>query len=142
MKSYNNEKDNELKLRINAGDSFSYDELIQFEKDGLLEDFDSFDVNSQYYKEGLCVYYCKGKYYLITRSRNIRPIDSTLLHNRQMTVVSRSITNNIQHYVQIHGKDALEKLSKDEIIDLITGSEYRPSEQITLEDLAQELDER
>ena len=142
MNLYGDKRDSELKLRIGTGDNFSYDELMQFEKDGLLEDFDSFNADSPYYKDGLCVYYCKGEYYLITRGRSIKPIDSELLRDRHVTVISRSITNNIQRYMQLYGREKLEDLSKDEIIDLITGSKYKPSEQITLEDLAEELNER
>ena len=81
MNLYGDKRDSELKLRIGTGDTFSYEELIQFEKDGLLEDFDSFNISSEYNSDGLCIYYCKGKYYLITHSRNTKPIDSSLLHH-------------------------------------------------------------
>ena len=136
---YGDKRDSELKLKIGTGAAFSYQELSQFQRDGLLEDFDSFNISSElHYK--LCIYYCQGKYYLITNGRNIKPIDGNLLQGRQITVVSKSTTNNIQHYLQIHGSKALEELSKDEVIDIITGSTYRPSEQLKLEDLAQELE--
>ena len=141
MNLYEDERDSELKLRIGTGDSFSYEELIQFQHDGLLEDFDSFKISSKFDRE-LYVYYYKRQYYLITHSRNIKPIDSTLLNGRQMTVVSGSIVNNVQGYVQRYGTEALAKLSKDEVIDLITDFSFEKTEQVELEDIARELDER
>lgn len=143
MNLYGNgsKKDSELNLRIGTGDGFSYAEIQQLQKDGLLEDFDSFEVSSKCFDK-VCVYYFQGEYFLITNSNKVRLIDGSLLANRTMVVASRCITNNVQRYGQLYGTEALSKLSQDELIKLIQGEMYKPDEQLELEDITSELDER
>ncbi len=132
-------KDSEIKLRIGTGDSFSYEELQQFYKDELLEDFDLFKVSSEFF-DHMYMYYYDDCYYLISSGKKIKRIDPSLLTNRHFVVASKSITNNVQHYIQLHGLDALEGLDEQELIKIVMGSEYKdPESQVEVDELGEEL---
>ena len=138
------DKRSELSLRIGTHDSFTYDEIKTLQKDGILEDYDLFRINSDYQNQ-LRVYYLNGKYYLITSSqRTARLIPEDLLRDRTFEVATGSVTNNVQHLLQVKGTEALDGISEEELIRIILGSDYVPVKQIDIEDLAQELglDER
>lgn len=132
-------KDSEIKLRIGTGDSFSYEELQQFYRDELLEDFDLFKVSSEFF-DHMYMYYYDDCYYLISNNKNVKRIDPSLLTNRRFVVASKSITNNVQHYIQLYGLEALEGLDEQELIKIVMGSEYEdPEPQIEVDDLGEEL---
>ena len=135
----NNSKNSELRLRIGTGDKFTYDELQTFYNDELLEDFDLFQVTSKFFDD-MYMYYFDGDYYLISQNKNIRQIEPEMLRGRRFTVASRSITNNVQHHVQLYGRESIDGLSNQEFLKILMGSAYKEPEQIKLQELSQELE--
>jgi len=130
--------DMELKLRIGTRDSFTYEEVMKWYSDGLLEDYDLFKVSSDRHN-GLYVYHKGSNFYLITASNHIRQIDPQLLAGRSFVVASGSITNNVQHIYQVKGTEAVEGLTDEEMVKYIMGSDYREPVTMDLSDIAKSL---
>lgn len=95
----------------------SFKVLQQLERDGIIEDYDTFTVTSDF--KDLLVFYLDGEYNLIdTIKKDFRPVPNKLLQDRYF-ILSRSITNNVQGYLQKYGTEAFNKLSTKEFIDVM-----------------------
>ena len=125
----------DLRLRIGTGSPLSYEELKRLKDDDRLEDYDLFTVSSDHF-DSLYMFYKGGKYYLVNRAhRAVKEVPEDLLLGRSFVVTTRSITNNVQGFLQRKGTEALAKVKGEQFLGVILGSKYKPQSEIDIDDL-------
>ena len=111
-------KQNKLEGIMHNRQQVSFKVLEQLERDGILEDYDSFKIISEHFSD-LYMFYLDGEYYLIdTDKKDFREIDNELLRCRYF-VLNKCITNNIQGFIQRYGINKFYELSTKEFIDVM-----------------------
>ena len=119
MKKYKKkEKQDKLKGIMHNRSQVSFRVLEQLEQDGIIEDYDLFRVISDHFND-MYMFYMNGQYNIIKRNRkDFEEIERSLLQDRYF-VLNRCTTNNIQGYLQRYGREAFNKLSTAEFIEVM-----------------------
>lgn len=119
MKKYKEkEKQDKLKGIMHNRSQVSFRVLEELERDGIIEDYDLFRVISDHFND-MYMFYINGQYNIIKRNRKgFKEIERSLLQDRYF-LLNRCITNNIQGYLQRYGREAFNKLSTAEFIEVM-----------------------
>ena len=102
------------------GNVIDFDRLEEFERQGLIEEYDLFHVLSEHFTN-IPMFYSDGVFYIITAKRDkFREIDRDLLRNRKLLYSN----NYVKQYIEQYGKDNFNLLTSEELIKVVLGREY------------------
>lgn len=122
MKEYE-DKTKKWKIRnlMHSRTPVSFRIVEQLESDGILENYDLFEVISDLMENIKVFYMNKGFYIADKAKKDFREIDRDILRNRYL-ILQRCITNNIQGFIQKNGVEAFNRLSTAEFVEELLGN--------------------
>lgn len=103
---------NEAKSKKNI----SFKTLIQLEKDGVIEEYDLFNVSSDCF-DNMVMTYMDNEFYLVTASKKLKQIDRSLLDGRHFIYTN----NYVKRFIADYGQEVFNLLTLPELISVITG---------------------
>ena len=93
----------------------------QLEADGMIEDYDTFEVLSDVAKNPQLFYLDREFYVLDAEQKDFRQIDRKALQGRYLKL-QKCITNNAQGFIQRYGVKAFNELSTAEFVEEMLGN--------------------
>lgn len=124
MKEYE-DKTKKWKIRnvMHSKTPVAFRVIEELESDGMIEDYDTFEVISDVI-DNIKIFYMDNQFYMLDgRKKDFREINRDILRNRYL-ILQRCITNNIQGYIQRYGIEAFNKLSTAEFVEEVLGRYY------------------